>query len=197
MNELPISAAAPIGATAPAAFERVKASAAYAARNSPERLAQLPNMNTGGQAGSLFFLALFIGMALVLFFGVWFMFLGIPVAGGRDGWLLAFSLAFSAACLLVAAFGIRLLVRALRRIRQVAASPVLSMAALIVDKRSETSGGGEHSSNWTHYFVTCQTEDGLRHEYSVRDGKVYGLVTAGDAGVLFVRADWMLDFDRV
>jgi len=45
--------------------------------------------------------------------------------------------------------------------------------------------------------VTCETEDGSRDEYQVWDGKMYGKVSAGDAGSLFLRSNYGLDFDRV
>jgi len=75
--------------------------------------------------------------------------------------------------------------------------PVESLAVVVVDKRTEVSGGGSNSSASTSYFITCEAEDGERREYQVWDGKLYGRLTAEDAGVLYIRAGYGLDFDRV
>ena len=49
----------------------------------------------------------------------------------------------------------------------------------------------------TSYFATVETEKGSRKEYELWDGTLYALMTSGDAGILYVRADHGLAFDRV
>jgi len=76
-------------------------------------------------------------------------------------------------------------------------SPVEAWPAVIIDKRTHVSGGSGNSSSHTSYFITCEAEDGERKEYQVWDGNLYGRITADDAGILFVRSGYGLDFDRV
>ena len=59
-----------------------------------------------------------------------------------------------------------------------------------------TSVDGDISAK-INYFVTCETEDGSREEFQLSDGAMYGKMSSGDAGILFLRANYGLDFDRV
>jgi hypothetical protein len=63
------------------------------------------------------------------------------------------------------------------------ASPVESVPAKVVAKRTETSGRMNGGSVWTTYFVTFELEDGQRPEYAVR-GREYGVLVEGDRGTL-------------
>jgi hypothetical protein len=67
--------------------------------------------------------------------------------------------------------------------------------ALVVDERTTISGGGDSPSR-TQEHVTLEFEDGRRQEYDAT-GKLAGLVTAGDMGVAFLRADVLLEFRRI
>ena len=61
-------------------------------------------------------------------------------------------------------------------------SPIVSVPALVVAKRSNVSGGGETMTSTT-YYATFELEDGERMEFNVR-GAEYGLLTEGDHGTL-------------
>lgn len=76
-------------------------------------------------------------------------------------------------------------------------APPLSHAVVITAKRTQVYGGGNDSSASTRYFLTAQYEDGRREEFSVMTPGLYGRVAEGDAGILFVRSSYALDFDRV
>ena len=185
-----------------AALERVKASAVYAARNSAERQARLPDYTAGQKVLVSVFFAMFIGVALFIFvvalvmagfFGV----VGRSEAGGPGAALSLVSLCISVVPLLFVALGVWALVHTTRKMRTQERAPVEAVAAVVVDKRTHVSGGGHNSSASTAYYVTCQTEDGQRREYRVWGGEVFGKLAAGDAGVLFIHAGCALDFDRV
>ena len=73
----------------------------------------------------------------------------------------------------------------------------MAYAAMIAAKRAQVSGGGKHSSASTSYFITAEFEDGRRVEYAVMTPGLYGKVAQGDAGILFIRGKYALDFDRI
>ncbi len=62
-------------------------------------------------------------------------------------------------------------------------SPVLTVPAEVVAKRSDTSGGHGDSSANTWYYVTFQVQSGDRMELSVPD-KEFGLLAEEDLGIL-------------
>jgi hypothetical protein len=93
--------------------------------------------------------------------------------------------------------GIFMFINAKKKITSLETEPVQAVPVLIVDKRTHVFGGHGDSSAQTQYHATCETEDGRREEYQVWDGKLYGRMSAGDAGILFLRAGYGLDFDRV
>ena len=76
-------------------------------------------------------------------------------------------------------------------------APTRSHAVIITAKRTQLYGGGNDSSASTRYFLTAQFENGRREEFSVMTPRLYGKVAEGDAGILFVRSSYALDFDRV
>lgn len=66
--------------------------------------------------------------------------------------------------------------------------PVQSLAARVVTKRAQTSGGGMAGQNTmnsvsTWYYVTFEMEGGQRQEFGV-PGRQYGLLAEGDQGTL-------------
>src|SRR3954471_20875632 len=63
------------------------------------------------------------------------------------------------------------------------ASPVESVPAKVVAKRTETSGRMSGGGVWTTYFVTFELEGGERQEYRV-GGREYGVLVGGDRGAL-------------
>lgn len=74
------------------------------------------------------------------------------------------------------------------------ASPVESVPAKVVAKRTETSGmsGG---SVWTRYHVTFEREDGVRREYEV-EGEDFGVLVEGDRGTLTHQGTRYKGFER-
>jgi len=184
-----------------AIFARIKASDTYAQRNSPERIAQLPKVGELQKVilhvffvvficGSGFMAVMMLGMAGV--FGLF----GIRSAGGLGA---AFSLAPLCMAGVPVGFvilGVFILRHQRKKMHSLENDPVDATPVVIVDKRTEVTGGGNSSAR-TSYFVTCETEEGGRQEYQVWDGNLYGRLAADDAGILFMRAGYGLDFDRV
>ena len=72
--------------------------------------------------------------------------------------------------------------------------PVQSMPAIVAAKRTAVSGGKNSS---TSYYLTFEFEDGKRDEFPVYDGRIYGKVTEEDAGILYLRNRYAVDFERV
>ncbi len=77
-----------------------------------------------------------------------------------------------------------------------ARAPLERKLAVAIDERTRVSGGGEHSSASTTYYVTLQTRDGARREVKATDG-VAGFVTRGDIGVACLRANVLVAFHRI
>ncbi|EAQ81940.1 DUF2500 domain-containing protein [Blastopirellula marina] len=76
-------------------------------------------------------------------------------------------------------------------------APVHTEPVIAVAKRTHISGGGGDHSASTHYYVTFELEDAERREFPVWDGRMYGRIAEQDAGVLFLRDKFAVDFDRV
>lgn len=81
-------------------------------------------------------------------------------------------------------------------------SPILSVVAKVVAKRTEVSGGSNTgadgvstSSSSTWYYATFEVESGDRMEFSMQ-GKVYGLIAEGDRGKLTFQGTRFLEFER-
>ena len=91
--------------------------------------------------------------------------------------------------------GVLLVARVLGRTTRFAASPLEARPALVVDERTQVRGGGDAPAT-TVYFVTLEDEGGRRRECAA-SGSVAGRVTRGDMGVAYVRADQLIDFERV
>jgi hypothetical protein len=185
-----------------AIFARIKSSDEYRQGESPERQARLPKYGAVQKTFLLVFFAMFVGggaiMSLVLLgmAGV-FGFFGSEFEGGFGA---AFSLAPLCMAIVPLGFvglGIFLFLKTRKKMNSIENDPVQAIAVIVTDKRTHVSGGSGDSSARTNYFITCETEDGNRKEYQVWDGNMYGRISSDDAGVLFVRAGYGLDFDRV
>src|SRR3954471_3716450 len=61
------------------------------------------------------------------------------------------------------------------------ASPVVSVEAKVVAKRTDTSGRMSGGRVWTEYYVTFEMKDGQRREYEV-EGEEFGVLVEGDRG---------------
>ena len=80
-------------------------------------------------------------------------------------------------------------------------SPVLSVAAVVITKRSDvhhhsgTSNGISNNSSSTTYYITFEVESGDRIEFKV-GGKDYGIFVEQDSGILTFQGTRFLDFER-
>lgn len=80
-------------------------------------------------------------------------------------------------------------------------SPVISELARVVSKRADThhsshvdANGLNHGSNHTSYYITFETQSGIRIELPVR-GKQYGLLIEQDTGTLTYQGTRYIDFE--
>ncbi len=185
-----------------AVFARIKSSAEYTDGNSRERHARLPKYGNIQKVFLGVFFVMFIGGGAFMFIVLLGMagIFGLAGSQARGGFGAAFSLVPLLMAIVPLGFvvlGIFLSLGIRKKMKSIENDPVQTIPVIIVDKRTHVSGGSGKSSASTNYFVTCETEDGSRKEYQVWGGKTYGRISADDAGILFVRAGYGLDFDRV
>ena len=183
-------------------FDSIKRSATWGDRNSPIRQASLPQMPMLASVGPTIFFVVFIAISGFIAFmaigmaGV-FGTVGFSHAGPLGGGMAvvpAFMALMPIGFVVLGTFMIRKHSRTMSVYQN---SPTISHAAIIAGKRTQVYGGGQNTSASTRYFLTAEFEDGRRHEFAVMTPEVYGKVTEGDAGVLFARGTYALDFDRV
>ena len=74
-------------------------------------------------------------------------------------------------------------------------SPVLTVPAEVVTKRSQTTGGHGDSSAHTRYYVTFQVQSGDRMELGVDDSE-FGLLAEEDLGMLTFQGTRFKGFER-
>ena len=75
-------------------------------------------------------------------------------------------------------------------------SPVLTVDATVVSKRTNVShSGGEHHHTSTSYYATFQVESGSRIELPL-SGPEYGMLVEGDVGTLTFQGTRYLGFVR-
>ena len=74
-------------------------------------------------------------------------------------------------------------------------SPVCSVSAQVLGKRSEVSGGHNRTSVRTSYFVTFGLEGGERRKLPVK-GHEFGVLMEGDKGTLTYQGTWFQGFVR-
>ena len=80
----------------------------------------------------------------------------------------------------------------IKQIKQDNNSPVLSVDAKVIAKRSRVSGNSMiHQS----YYVTFEEESGKRMELCV-EGSIFGLLVEGDFGKLTFQGSRFLNFER-
>jgi hypothetical protein len=70
-----------------------------------------------------------------------------------------------------------------------------ALAALVVDRRTDVTGGGDIDSAHTTYHVTLERESGGRREVEC-PAAVRGRAVEGEMGVAYVRDGVLVDFDR-
>ena len=78
------------------------------------------------------------------------------------------------------------------------ASPLLTVQAKVVTKRTRVGHSGTHNTGhhtYTRYYVTFQVESGDRMELPL-SGREYGMLVEGDRGRLHFQGTRYLGFDR-
>lgn len=75
------------------------------------------------------------------------------------------------------------------------ASPILTVPANIVTKRTMVSGGSGNSSAHTSYYITFEVDSGNRIELKV-NGREYGKLADGDLGTLTFQGSRFHQFER-
>lgn len=87
-----------------------------------------------------------------------------------------------------------LIVKATQQRRVDASAPRLRAEALVLDKRTEITGGGDRMTS-QQYFVTFEFPDGNRAELSV-SGTESGMLSPGDRGTLEWQGRQFVGFAR-
>ena len=183
-------------------FDSIKRSAAWVNRNSSIRQGSLPQMPLLASVAPVAFFVVFISIAgfiafmalsMAGIFGAVGFSHGGPIGGGI-ALVPAFMALMPIGFVVLGTFMIRKHSRTMSVYQN---SPTISHATIIAGKRTQVYGGGGNSSASTRYFLTAEFEDGRRKEYAVMMPDLYGRVSEGDAGILFIRGSYALDFDRV
>jgi len=177
-------------------FERIKRSPAYAERDSPERLARVPKIGPTALVFPIVFFIFFIGfggfmavMALAMS--------GLMVGfGGRAAGVGMVPALMSLVPIGFVVLGVFMMRGAIKKYRRISQAPIESQAAVVAGKRTAVSGGGRNSSASTSYYATFEFEDGTRTEFGVQED-LYSQLAERDAGILFHRAEYAADFERV
>ncbi|MBN2292097.1 MAG: DUF2500 family protein [Pirellulales bacterium] len=175
-------------------FEAVKRSSAYAQRDSSVRHEKLPGGSGLVMLAPIIFFAVFICVSLVIASGA----IGMAgMASSHFGAVGVVPAVMSLVPIGFVALGIFMIIRSFTKYQEYRDSPVCGRAAIITSKRTAVSGGSGDRSASTSYFVTAEYEDGKRHEYAIIDHSLFGRLAEDDAGVLYTRSNYALDFDRV
>jgi len=179
-----------------AMFQRIRQSREYLGRERAERVDSLPKV---GILGKVFVPAFFGVFALVA--GMMFVTMvgmsGLVMGSGFGGGFSLIPLFMAVVPLSFIVIGIAGGVHSWKKIDQAERAPLVTRPAIVTGKRAQVSGGGRNSSASTHYFATFEDESGQRDEYRLWGGTMYGRLSEGDAGVLFLRGNLAVDFDRV
>jgi hypothetical protein len=88
-----------------------------------------------------------------------------------------------------------MIVRSVARGVKNSASPVLTVAARVVSKRSRTSGGAGDTAAFTRYYATFEVASGDRMELPV-SGEQSGMLAEGDVGSLTFQGTRFHSFER-
>jgi len=182
-------------------FAHIRQSPEYQRRDSPQRRAALPNYSGMAQMAPIVFLGVFIAIAVVMEFIT----LGMAGVLGAVGFglhpgagaIAVIPLMMSVVPLGFVVLGGFLIRQTLAKARAYQDAPLLAEPAVLVGKRTQISGGSNNHSASTTYYLTAESADGTRQEYTLLAPDLYGRIAEGDAGILFTRASYALDFDRV
>ncbi len=181
-------------------FARIRQSPAWAERHSPLRQARLPQMSPLATVAPILFLVIFImaagfiGMMMLGMAGTAAGFSRMGPMGGGFALMPAFMALVPGGFIVL---GVFMLAKHVKSTGAFRSAPIQSHAAIIAGKRTQVSGGGQNSSASTTYYITAEYENGRRDEFATMTHDLYARVSEGDAGVLFVRNRYALDFDRL
>jgi hypothetical protein len=168
-----VLAEAPAATTARDRFAAVRAHAAY-----PAAMEHDPGRGVG--------IVEFIAPVLMIAFGAVFMTVWMSAAPtGMRVFGVLFGLIWFGAL-------VAFLVRAI----QIARAPLTRTVAVVIDERTNVTHHRKDSGASTSYYATLEGEDGGRVEYSVRP-QLAGLITRGDIGVGYSKANRLLEFRRI
>lgn len=140
------------------------------------------------------------GVVGTVFAGVFLVIAFIVLAGfGAFSWAAAQFTPFGALIivipLLAVGVGIYVFTRVAVKTGQLASAEMEVRPALIAGERTHVDGGSDGPGH-TSYFVTLEARDGTRRELNA-SGSLVGRVTQGDIGVAYVKADHLIEFERV
>jgi len=113
---------------------------------------------------------------------------------GPSGFFVIFTVFFFVVFATILGVIIFAIVKGARQAVRNQAAPEVTAVAAIVDKRIETSGGGESSVTQNHY-VAFQQPSGERFELEVPAAE-YGLLVVGDQGTVTMKGTRYLAFAR-
>jgi len=133
-----------------------------------------------------------VGFGVMMIFGLVF----AAIAVGMMLFVGALFPPFALFLLLFVAAGLAMAITGGVKASRLANAPLLRVPALVVDERTQVSGGGNNSSASTSYFATLEVADAGREEYRI-DGRLAGSVAPGDYGLAYLRSGFLLDFRRV
>lgn len=179
-----------------AMFERIRNSREYLNRERPERVDSLPRMGMAEKMIAPIFLGVFVMASAFIFLmmvGMSGVFAGLGLGSGFS--LVPLFMAIVPLGFIV--IGITSKIYAWKQINAADSAPLVTRPAFVTGKRTQVSGGGQNSSASTQYYATFEDESGQRDEFRLWGGTMYARLSDGDAGVLFLRGNLAVDFDRV
>lgn len=174
------------GRLGPDVFAWIRRSRQYQYRDSPERIARLPKVGVLQQLPIAIFFFIFCGVALSMTVGMCGM-----------GRLARPPMMMGIVPLGMFVIAVFMAISLFHKMNVMNNGPLRTLPAVVVGKRTDVTGGGKNGSAQTTYHATFETEDGRRQEYQLWDGQMYGRLSDDDAGVLFLRDRYAVDFDRV
>ncbi len=121
--------------------------------------------------------------------------MGSPFGFGFDFMSVVGTIFISLIFLLVFSVIIAAIVRTVKRSVQNNNAPILAVDCRVVAKRTETGGGMNDTSHWTHYFATFEVESGDRMEFQL-EGEQAGLLVEGDEGKVTFQGTRYISFQR-
>lgn len=153
-----------------------------------ERHPDLPRLNRHTPSTGMYTGGMFFGVV----FGVVFAGFALFILSGFTRMRFTFAL-FPALFVLI---GVGVAVGSVVKGVRFAKAPLRRTPAVIVDERTEVSGGGKNSSASTSYYATLEFKGGRRKEYGVLH-RLAGELAPGDAGLAYLKGDVLVDFRRV